>query len=154
MNIWNIWRLSTVLVLSPCLSVFSLSSHASFNQTVSETIELSDEMMSGVTGSGNVDVEMADYKLGGTTAKATIANKSLVPINYEMAVIASNGRVTESITTGIVDPGQAVVVLGNPTSGGMENRNIQVRTFLDDALIRDLLDGGPLQAELSTIAGY
>lgn len=149
----NIWRMSTVFVLLPCISVFSLSSNASNDQVVSESIELSDEKMQGVIGSGNVDVEMADYKVGGSTAEATLANRSLVPLLYEMNVVKVNGQIIETLTSGTIDPGQAMVITGNPPYGGDLNRRINTRVFVDHGVLSALLDGGPLQAALEAIAG-
>lgn len=149
----NIWRMSAVFVLLPCISVFSLSSSASNDQVVSESIELSDEKMQGVIGSGNVDVEMADYKVGGSTAKATLANRSLVPLLYEMNVVKVNGQIIETLTSGTIDPGQAMVITGNPAYGGDLNRRIKTRVFVDHGVLSALLDGGPLQAALEAIAG-
>lgn len=125
----NIWRMSAVFVLCPCISVYSLPLFASVDQVEPAANELNEQAMEGIIGSGNVDVEMADYKLGGTTAKAKIANRTSLFVNYEMNVTDSNGVTQQTITSGSIGPGEVVLIEGNPPYGGTANQYIQVRAF-------------------------
>ena len=126
----NIRRLSAVLLLCPCLSIYSLPMFASSSQQVFAVKNtLSEEQMEEIIGSGNVDVEMADYKLGGTTAVASVANRSILYVNYEMNLTDWNGNTLETLKSGSLAPGEAVLVRGQPPYGGTKNKYIQIRAI-------------------------
>lgn len=122
----NIWHMSAIFVLGPCISLPSL---ASFDQVAPVSYELSEQVMEGIIGSGNVDVDIVKYRLGGTAAKASIANRSPLAVNYEMNLTDQDGVTVQTLTSGSLASGEAIVITGNPPYGGTANQYIQVRAF-------------------------
>lgn len=91
---------------------------------------LTDEEMGRVIGGGgSVDAEMADYKLGGTTATAVITNRFEFPCNYEMNLVNNNGAILQTLASGVIQPNTVIVVNGTPPKGGVDNQRIQVRVY-------------------------
>ncbi len=125
----NIWNKGALFVLCPCISVYSLPLFASFDEATPASIELNEPMMEGITGSGNVDIEMGDYRLGGKRAKAWVANRTAESYTYEMNAINKKGDIIDVLLTGTLDAGQAEVISGKPSALGIDNRRIQVRLY-------------------------
>lgn len=120
------------LILCPCVSLTSLPVYASshvINQSI-ERAELSDEEMSClVGGNGSVDAVLADYKLGGTTARAVFSNRFSMQCNYELNLVDTNGNIVETLASGTIEPNTSIVVTGSPPVGGTENQRIQARIY-------------------------
>lgn len=127
----NTWRKCFSLILCPCLSAYSLPVFSNQGSELKPiVIEVSDQTMSQIVGSGNLDVTMSDYKLGGTTARAKVVNRSLLQATYELNLVSSNGVVIETLNSGVLAANSAALVEGRPPYGGTENRYIQARVYI------------------------
>lgn len=125
------WRLYLALLLCPCISVQAMPVFEEVAIDESATVEeLSDSQMESLVGSGNVDVEMSDYKQGGGVAKGKIANRTTLYFNYELNTTDMNGNVQETLASGSIAPGEAIIVTGMPgVASGSNNKYVQLRAF-------------------------
>lgn len=137
----NTWRKCISLILCPFLSAYSLPVFSYQESNVQPVVtEMSDEAMSQIVGSGNLDVTMSDYKLGGTTARAKVVNRSSLQATYELNLVSSNGVIIETLNSGYISPNTAVLVQGNPPYGGTENKYIQARVYMTGLPAIEALD--------------
>jgi len=128
----NTWRKCISLILCPCLLAYSLPLYAVPATVEPVAVEITDETMSQIVGSGNLDVTMSDYKLGGTPANAKVVNRSATLIaSYEMNLIDVNGVVIQKLTSGTLSPNTALNIQGLPPYGGTNNQRIQARIYWD-----------------------
>ena len=110
------------LVLCACVSVYTLPvfAYATFSDASNVKVELTDAQMgAAVGGNGNVDVTMADYTKEGGVAKAVLANRTTVSLQYTMDVVDSSGVVLENLVQSVghsLDPDTAIMISGKPTS--------------------------------------
>lgn len=128
----NTLRKCMSLILCPCLAAPSFPVFASSSARLPDYIKvgLTDaEMGRAIGGNGSIDAEMADYKLGGTTATAVVTNRFQYPCNYEMNLVDINGAVVQTLASGVIDPNKVVIVHGTPPRGGVQNQRIQVRVY-------------------------
>ncbi|MFK5892201.1 MAG: DUF1800 family protein [Pseudomonadota bacterium] len=122
------------LILCPYLAVYSLPVAAfTVDSDVLKELKknkLTDEVMKQIVGAnGTVTAKMADYKLGGTVAKATITNRFTLDCKYELNLVNSNGIVIQTLTSGVIKAGETKLIMGTPPVGGTQNRYIQARIF-------------------------
>jgi len=118
------------LALCLCITTYTLPAVANTSSTNMDTdytrVELSDEQMASAVGAGNVDATMADYKIG-EAAVAVLANRSILQCTYTLDVVDTNGGFVESIATGTILNGEALVVSGTPI--GTQKTVIQARIW-------------------------
>jgi len=118
------------LFLCLCVSTYTIPVFATAGSSAGNIFkaELSDDELQKATGAGgSVDAVMVDYTLGGTTAKAVIANRTGLTANYTMNLTDSNGNLVEVLTSGQIFQNTAMMISGAPPFGGTTNRYIQVR---------------------------
>ncbi len=101
--------------------------HVLSNEDDVTKIELTDEVMAGIEGAGNVDATMLDYKVGGTQAQAIVVNRSGGNANYIMEVIDYNHNVLEVLQQGTLKAGTLKLVSAIPSLPGTQNRNIRIK---------------------------
>lgn len=128
----NTLRKCMSLILCPCVSAYSFPVSASTTYRPSDLVrvQLTDSEMAGaVGGNGNVDVEMADYKVGGATATAVITNRFTMQCNYELNLIDQDGTVIQTLASGVIDPGVSMLVTGTPSRDELNGRRVQARVY-------------------------
>ena len=98
----------------PALAFVTIGGNADGDEVVVKA--LSDQEMAQLIGAnGNVDADVADYKVIGGQATAVFANRSTLPCTYSLNAADTNGNVLEVLQTGTLQPGEATVASGIPT---------------------------------------
>lgn len=118
------------LALCLCITTYTLPATANNTGINMESeysrVELTDEQMSLAVGAGNVDATMADYKVG-EAAVVVLANRSILQCTYTLDVVDTSGGFVESLATGTILNGEALIVSGTPT--GTQKSVIQARIW-------------------------
>lgn len=123
------WQVYVGGALCSCVFTVAASVASASEGVGARVIELSEQMMERIVGGGNIDVEMNEYKLGGTPASAKVANRTLLYVNYELNLTDTNGGTVQTLASGTLAPGEAALVSGAPPYGGTSNKYIQIRAF-------------------------